>query len=157
MKGLGETSPFHRFLIRDVINWFIFGHGVVIYYISFVASPLIICFFFFFFFHFTRWNKSHIHDKNLNILCVFCHLFSLYPLFQKSQIQRPLISVDTWHGVTPHGPYDVKYISCAYSLFDWGFTNIIIISFLIFSCRSNEILHLTEGELPRWRQMNLIQ
>ena len=31
MKGLGETSPFIGLLILDVINRFIFCHGVVIY------------------------------------------------------------------------------------------------------------------------------
>ena len=42
MKGLGETSPFHRLLILEVINRFIFGHGVVIFYIFIVSIILII-------------------------------------------------------------------------------------------------------------------
>ena len=25
-------------------------------------------------FHFTRWNKSHIHDKNLNFLFIILHV-----------------------------------------------------------------------------------
>ena len=35
-------------------------------FISLVAKPLMK----YIFFYFTRWNKSHIHDKNLNILCL---------------------------------------------------------------------------------------
>ena len=33
MKGLAESSPFHLLTNPHVINRFIFGHGVVIYYI----------------------------------------------------------------------------------------------------------------------------
>ena len=33
MKGRGFTEPFHRFNVPSVINRFIFGHGVVIYFI----------------------------------------------------------------------------------------------------------------------------
>ena len=32
MKGLAESSPFHLLTYPHVINRFIFGHGVVIYY-----------------------------------------------------------------------------------------------------------------------------
>ena len=35
-------------------------------YSAFVASTLMK-----FFFHFTRWNKSHVHGKNLNILYLY--------------------------------------------------------------------------------------
>ena len=38
-------------------------------YISFVPSALMK----YTFFHFTRWNKSHIHSKHLNILYIFLH------------------------------------------------------------------------------------
>ena len=34
MKGLAESSPFHLLTNPHVINRFIFGHGVVIYYIA---------------------------------------------------------------------------------------------------------------------------
>ena len=34
MKGLAESSPFHLLTNPHMINRFIFGHGVVIYYIS---------------------------------------------------------------------------------------------------------------------------
>ena len=34
IKGLAESSPFHLLTNPNVLNWFIFGHGVVIYYIS---------------------------------------------------------------------------------------------------------------------------
>ena len=37
MKGLAKSSPFHLLTNPLVINRFIFGHGVVIYYI-FVAK-----------------------------------------------------------------------------------------------------------------------
>ena len=40
-------------------------------YISFVPSALMK----YTFFHFTRWNKSHIHDKHLNILYIFQLLY----------------------------------------------------------------------------------
>ena len=33
MKGLDESSPFHLLTNPHVINRFIFGHGVVIYYL----------------------------------------------------------------------------------------------------------------------------
>ena len=33
MKGLAESSPFHLLTNPHMINRFIFGHGVVIYYI----------------------------------------------------------------------------------------------------------------------------
>ena len=33
MKGLAESSPFHLLTNPHVINRFIFGHGVVIYYL----------------------------------------------------------------------------------------------------------------------------
>ena len=33
MKGLAESTPFHLLTNPYVINCFIFGHGVVIYYI----------------------------------------------------------------------------------------------------------------------------
>ena len=33
MKGLAESSPFHLLTYPHLINRFIFGHGVVIYYI----------------------------------------------------------------------------------------------------------------------------
>ena len=33
MKGLVEPRPFIGLLILDLINQFIFGHGVVIYYL----------------------------------------------------------------------------------------------------------------------------
>ena len=33
MKGLAESSPFHLITNPHVINWFIFGRGVVIYYL----------------------------------------------------------------------------------------------------------------------------
>ena len=35
MKGLTETLPFHLLTNPHVINRFIFGHGVVIYYLNF--------------------------------------------------------------------------------------------------------------------------
>ena len=35
MKGLAESSPFHLLTNPHVINRFIFGHGVVIYYLSY--------------------------------------------------------------------------------------------------------------------------
>ena len=34
MKGLAKSSPFHLLTNPHVINRFIFGHGVVIYYMS---------------------------------------------------------------------------------------------------------------------------
>ena len=34
MKGLAESSPFHLLTNPHMINRFIFGHGVVIYYLS---------------------------------------------------------------------------------------------------------------------------
>ena len=34
MKGLAESSPFHLLTNPHVINRFIFGHGLVIYYIK---------------------------------------------------------------------------------------------------------------------------
>ena len=34
MKGLAESSPFHLLTNPHVINRFILGHGVVIYYVS---------------------------------------------------------------------------------------------------------------------------
>ena len=37
MKGLAESSPFHLLTNPHVINWFIFGHVVVIYYLSFLT------------------------------------------------------------------------------------------------------------------------
>ena len=33
MKGLAESSPFHLLTNPHLINQFIFGHGVVIYYL----------------------------------------------------------------------------------------------------------------------------
>ena len=33
MKGLAESSPFHLLTNPHMINRFIFGHGVVIYYL----------------------------------------------------------------------------------------------------------------------------
>ena len=36
MKGLAESSPFHLLTNPHMINRFIFGHGVVIYYIQFI-------------------------------------------------------------------------------------------------------------------------
>ena len=36
MKGLCGTCPFIGLLILNVINRFIFGHGVVIYYVNFI-------------------------------------------------------------------------------------------------------------------------
>ena len=52
MKGLAESSPFHLLTNPHMINRFIFGHGVVIYYLldnaMFRKLPreqkLIICF-----------------------------------------------------------------------------------------------------------------
>ena len=38
MKGLAESSPFHLLTNPHMINRFIFGHGVVIYYIR--SRPL---------------------------------------------------------------------------------------------------------------------
>ena len=34
MKGLAESSPFHLLTYPHLINRFIFGHGVVIYYLT---------------------------------------------------------------------------------------------------------------------------
>ena len=34
MKGLAESSPFHLLTNPHVLTRFIFGHGVVIYYVS---------------------------------------------------------------------------------------------------------------------------
>ena len=34
MKGLAESSPFHLLTNPHMINRFIFGHGVVIYYLN---------------------------------------------------------------------------------------------------------------------------
>ena len=42
MKGLAESSPFHLLTNPHMINRFIFGHGVVIYYIHcpfYVKNP----------------------------------------------------------------------------------------------------------------------
>ena len=33
-----EPRPFIRLLILNVINWFIFGHGVVIYYLFYLSG-----------------------------------------------------------------------------------------------------------------------
>ena len=41
MKGLAESSPFHLLTNPHVINRFIFGHGVVIYYIFTIYSLLV--------------------------------------------------------------------------------------------------------------------
>ena len=50
-----------------VVNMtFISSHEVKKMYISFVPSALMK----YTFFHFTRWNKSHIHSKHLNILYI---------------------------------------------------------------------------------------
>ena len=38
MKGLAESSPFHLLTNPHVINRFIFGHGVVIYYVYFILN-----------------------------------------------------------------------------------------------------------------------
>ena len=40
MKGLAESSPFHLLTNPHVINRFIFGHGVVIYYVSFLMENM---------------------------------------------------------------------------------------------------------------------
>ena len=34
MKWLAESLPFHLFTNPSMINWFIFGHWVVIYYLN---------------------------------------------------------------------------------------------------------------------------
>ena len=63
-----------------VVNMtFISSREVKKIYISFVPSALMK----YTFFHFTRWNKSHIHSKHLNIL---------YLLYTKTYIFTPLSS-----------------------------------------------------------------
>ena len=50
-------------------------------YILFVPSALMK----YTFFHFTRWNKSHIHSKHLNILYIFfCFLHTKYNLYHEN-------------------------------------------------------------------------
>ena len=52
MKGLAESSPFHLLTNPHMINRFIFGHGVVIYYIN---GPG----------HMTKMAAMAINSKNL--------------------------------------------------------------------------------------------
>ena len=42
MKGLAESSPFHLLTNPHMINRFIFGHGVVIYYETLALVDVII-------------------------------------------------------------------------------------------------------------------
>ena len=50
-------------------------------YISFVPSALMK----YTFFHFTRWNKSHIHSKHLNILYLLAEKVSCSAMFSKKE------------------------------------------------------------------------
>ena len=65
MKGLAESSPFHLLTNPHMINRFIFGHGVVIYYVS----------------------RRHLYTymSNLKYLSIICHFIVFKCFHQKCE------------------------------------------------------------------------
>ena len=75
-----------------------------------MASPLMK----YIYFHFTRWNKSHIHDKNLNILCVYYEKpWNNYLNKKKKWALNPNISVSL-HLVHKHFNHKI-FIWCMFA------------------------------------------